>query len=281
MKIKKLKVHLSLFTNFVFILFILLFLLQAYMHDKNIVYIFVFFVLGLIGSNYFLLRKNLLGLDFKFINIHSTFAKESTVINIMVKNPDKYERFDINIYNSKFKIDAFIKKEVSVLYRFPNRGKHKIPTFEVHSKFPLYLFDNYYSLLTFDEEIIVFPQKKGKSLEVFLTKQKNIYGELDDFKGIREYIEGDLISLIHWKSLAKGKLMSKEFEYIGNREELIFDYDLVKGDIEVKLSQLTRWVVEAKKKELDFKVRIKKREFHSKKHSIREILTFMALYQDN
>ena len=102
MQIKKLRVKISFFANFLFSMFILLFLAQAYMHDKNIIYLFVFFLLGIIGSNYFLLRKNLLGLKFEYINTESPFANEVSKIHLRVENSDNFDRFDIRVNSISF-----------------------------------------------------------------------------------------------------------------------------------------------------------------------------------
>ena len=122
---------------------------------------------------------------------------------------------------------------------------------------------------------------RGQSLKIFLARNKNIYGERDDFKGVRQYVEGDLISLIDWNSLAKGKLMTTEFEFLSDKQDLIFDYENIKGDIETKLSQLTKWVLEAKARELEFEVKVGKKRFYSQKNSIKDILTFLAMYGGN
>ncbi len=281
MKIKKLKVEIPFKANFFFMLMILIFLAQAYMHDKNIVYLFVFFVLGIIGSNYFWLRKNLLGLDVEYINLQNPFAKEASFIHLRVKNQTKTDRIDIHIDDVNFNILAFEEREVEITHIFKSRGRHKIPISKLSSGFPLYIFDNYYSWLDFRKKVIIYPQKRGQSLKIFLAQSKNIYGERDDFKGVREYIEGDLISLIDWNSLAKGKLLTKEFEFLSDKQDLIFDYQNIKGDIETKLSQLTKWVLEAKARELEFKVKVGKKRFYSQKDSTKNILTFLAMYGEN
>ena len=69
---------------------------------------------------------------------------------------------------------------------------------------------------------------------------------LDEFAGLRAYQRGDSPRSIHWKSLPKLRTpMVKQFLETLD-EELWLDWnDLPDLDTEARLSQLTRWVIEA------------------------------------
>ncbi len=282
MIIKKLKVKIPFFANFLFTAFLVLFLLQAYMHDKNIVYIFVFFVLAIVMNNYFFLRKNLKGIEFRYVSIENSFAKGVSKIHFRVENPSSFDRYDIRVDEKfSFNIKANSSIDIFVEHKFDSRGRVSLPTIEISSIFPMYLFDHYYAKLEIDRDLIIYPAKIGKSIKDFFGANRTLFGERDDFKGIREYNESDNISLIHWKSVAKGQLMSKEFEYVSANDSYEFDIDKIYGSLEVKLSQLTLWVVEADKKGYEYRVKIQNTTLDSNQKSIKEILLFLALYGKN
>ena len=69
----------------------------------------------------------------------------------------------------------------------------------------------------------------------------------DDFYGLQEYQSGDSIKHIHWKAFAKGLgVFSKQYGGEQSSEEIWLDYDYAPGhNIEERLSQLCRWVIDA------------------------------------
>lgn len=280
MRVEKLKVSIPFKENFIFFIFVAVFLLQAYMHNNNIVYIFVFFILGIITNNYFLLKKNLKNLEFFYISSDNRYAKESANIHIRVQNRENFDKYDIKINNEiVISLPANSSKEIILKKIYNKRGKAKIPILHITSAFPLYIFDQYYCDLDLDKEIIIFPEKRGIGLESFFDSSMGIFGEREDFKGVRTYSQNDSFSRIHWKSLAKGSLMSKEYYRSHKKKSYIFDYNAINGDMEKRLSQLTLWAVEAKKKGYDFEIKLPGGlVFDSKKYSLNQILTALALY---
>src|SRR5262249_47476384 len=68
----------------------------------------------------------------------------------------------------------------------------------------------------------------------------------EDFRGFRDYVQGDSPRHIHWKALARGApLLVKEYA-AASQTPVVFDLDDVRArDTENRLSQLCRWIVEA------------------------------------
>ena len=69
----------------------------------------------------------------------------------------------------------------------------------------------------------------------------------DDFAGLRAYQPGDATRAIHWKSLARhDDVLVKRFEGLGETTvSLSWEAAAPAGGIEPRLSQLTRWVLDA------------------------------------
>jgi hypothetical protein len=73
--------------------------------------------------------------------------------------------------------------------------------------------------------------------------------------------------------------MSKEYYRSHKKKSYVFDYNVISGDMEKRLSQLTLWAVEAQNKGYDFEVKLPGGlVYDSKKHSLTSILTALALY---
>jgi len=85
----------------------------------------------------------------------------------------------------------------------------------------------------------------------------------DDFAGVRNYQAGDSPRQMAWRQIARldpdigGALVSKHFEG-GGGEELVLDFDALPAslDVEVRLSRMTRWVLEAESRALPYAFRL-------------------------
>ncbi|WP_306391186.1 DUF58 domain-containing protein [Telluria beijingensis] len=84
----------------------------------------------------------------------------------------------------------------------------------------------------------------------------------DDFAGVRNYQAGDSPRRLAWRQIARlggesGALLSKHFEG-GGGDELVLDFDALPGtlDLELRLSRLTRWVLDAEGRALPYAFRL-------------------------
>jgi len=231
--------------------------------------------------NNIFLKKNLKNIELDLLNLQNPFAKEESILHLIVINPTSDDKFDI-VVDKKLQINikANSKKSIYLKRVFEKRGMVEKITIELSSTFPLNMFDRYYAIAEFDGEFIIYPERKGIPLKEAFGDRKEIFGVQDDFKGTRKYQNGDKASMIYWKSLAKGKLETKEFEYVAPFDGYIFDFEKIEGDTESRLSQITLWVTEATEANLDFLVKLKKQTFNSKEMDSKEILRSLALWKD-
>ena len=85
----------------------------------------------------------------------------------------------------------------------------------------------------------------------------------DDFAGVRNYQAGDSPRQLAWRQIARldpsigGALVSKHFEG-GGGDELVLDFDALPAtlDLELRLSRMTRWVLEAEGRALPYAFRL-------------------------
>jgi len=135
------------------------------------------------------------------------------------------------------------------------RGWLPIPRVRLQTFFPLGLLRAWSSWLP-DIQALVYPhpEQHAPPLPFIGATQADGQGHAgsEDFSGVRAYQTGDAIKLLAWKHIARvdveagGQLFSKQFSG-GSANDLLLDYDSLPQimDTELKLSRLTRWVLEA------------------------------------
>ncbi len=88
-------------------------------------------------------------------------------------------------------------------------------------------------------------------------------GGNDDFAGVRNYQPGDSPRQLAWRQIARldpalgGQLVTKHFEG-GVSDELVLDFAAIPGnlDLELRLSRMTRWVLDAEQHALPYAFRL-------------------------
>ena len=114
----------------------------------------------------------------------------------------------------------------------PSRGIGEIKGIELSSSYPFDFFTRYWPI-KYDGRVIVFP----KPLSVCIDDAGYWAGcgetgtrhKLDaerDTVGVRPYLEGDTMRMIHWKSSAKsGRINSRLYDDSGDNEARVIDLD--------------------------------------------------------
>jgi len=249
------KCYLLIFAIFVFIM-------AGYFHSNNIAYLVGFFLMAFLFAFAILGCINIKRVDFEVIFPDRIFA--NTPFNLTLKFKNRV--YDILINESYFKIAEGNK---TIPFIIKKRGYFTLKTLKVISFFPI--CNKFIKEVEVNKKVLVYPEVKGESLKDFISK-KTVKGS-DEFDNLKPY-EGEGMNLIHWGSVAKGEIFSKKFSSLNDTKEFIFDYSKIEGDKEFKLSQLTKWVIEAEKLNLKYKV-ILDGEIRG---NVDEILKKLALY---
>jgi uncharacterized protein (DUF58 family) len=79
----------------------------------------------------------------------------------------------------------------------------------------------------------------------------------DDFSGVRAYVPGESLRHVDWKAFARGRPLSVKQFTGGAGFELWLDADQMgRMPLEVRLSQLALWIVNAEKAEIPYALRL-------------------------
>lgn len=265
------------------VLIIVALFMQAYMHNYNIVYIMMFFLVGIAGASSLYGVFNLYHIKILLLSHERFFASEPSFYTLSVINNSTSSAYDLSItsHNQTKNIkslNAHTSTSLQLNADFPQRGRSRLPDIKLSSLFPL-PHELKYKEIALNETLFVYAQPKGLSLFSIYNKNASLNGEMDEFDGLKEFQQGESISSIHWASLAKDeRLKSKTFLYEDEQKTLHFSFEVLQGDVESRLSQLTLWVLECEKHHLLFKLEINSQLLDSKEQSIDEILTTIAAY---
>ncbi|HEX8404196.1 MAG TPA: DUF58 domain-containing protein [Duganella sp.] len=146
------------------------------------------------------------------------------------------------------------------------RGWLAAPRIRLTTRFPLGLFKAW-SYWQPDLKVLVYPapETPGQPLPSSGAASEDGHGAvgLDNFAGIRGYQPGDPMRHLAWRQIARhdpafgGQLVTKHFEG-GAVAELALDFaDLpAHMDLELRLSRMTQWVLEAERRALPYRFRL-------------------------
>ncbi len=243
-----------------FVLLIILLLLIAFVYNNNLAYMLTFLLASIFFITILHSFKTLAGLIVSHGNSHPAFAGEAAGFDIHINNPSRQPRFSVQLHlhsTRTINLLAGEKKVVTLYMPTHKRGLLACKTITVSSTFPLGLFRTW-SPLRFNWQTLVYP--KPATVEHPFPESAGIQGEWgqgkkdgDDFLGLKPYQHGDSIRQIHWKSFAKGQgLFTKQ--YGGTAvADLWLNYDSTPGhNLEDRLSQLCRWIIDAEKTGLHY-----------------------------
>ena len=241
---------------------LLIMLVGAVNYNNSLGFMLTFLLAGLNVISILYTYRNLLHLKVSVRNITPVFAGEHVAVPVLLDNSAGAARFSLYLQfpnGSPTACDAPGNNWTQVLVALSSkrRGLHPLPRFRIHSIFPLGLF-RAWTYAHFDTTYLVYPRpakRGGLPLEqLYRPKQTGDKGRgSDDFAGLRNYHQGDSLRHIHWKAVAKDQgLHTKQFG--GDRsDELWLDWRALEHqDKEARLSQLTRWVIDAEQAGMNY-----------------------------
>lgn len=238
-----------------FVALIGLVVLIAFVYNNNLAYMLGFLLASIFFVAILHSFKSLSGLVVRPAHQPPVFAGDKAVFNFVLDNPGQQQRPAIEIRlreSSVISLQAGETRTVSLPVDSKMRGWLYCATLTLSSCYPLGFF-RAWSPLRFDSRVLVYPAPAKADLAFPETaagagRQGQSKRGGDEFQGLKSYQGGDPIRQIHWKAYAKGRgLHSKQYADAVS-EEFWLDYDAAPGaDIEGRLSQLCRWVIDAER----------------------------------
>jgi uncharacterized protein (DUF58 family) len=280
-----------------FLLCLVLFFITATHYSLSLGLSLTYFLSACVLVNAFLSFRNLAYLRLQAGQCESVFAGEVVQCPILIDNPSKLDRFALHIGWAKQKkisetFDLEAHNQVSINLHFPSqqRGLLSLPRIRIYTHFPMGLM-YVWSLWQPQVQALIYPSPESNppafpNAGGDESAQTKIALE-GDYHGVRQYQVGDPIKHLSWKHIARldlesgGNLISKEFAHQG-QNQLCFDFNQLSTqlDVELRLSRLCAWIVQAQREQRAYSLRIGTEFFAmaSTEEHQRECLRALALY---
>lgn len=220
--------------------------------------------------------RNLAHLRLKPVRAAPVFAGQEASFELQLVNTTARERYAVWIdvadgadaREARHAADVPALGSTTVRLALPTgtRGWLDAPRLTLSTRFPLGLF-RAWSYWRPDLRTLVYPFPEEGAPPLPHSAGSGLEGAgragEDDFAGVRPYRAGDPLRRLAWRQIARldpadgGQLATKHFEG-GARDELVFDLASLPPqlDLELRLSRLTRWVLDAEGRALPYAFRL-------------------------
>ena len=200
-------------------------------------------------------HRNLLRTSFVSASAPPMFAGARGVLHITLGNDVRFARHGIEVVALDDKpgsldIPANGQAQANVPLPVSKRGVLRINRLKVSTSYPYGLF-RAWAWVHMPIEVIVYPRPHGSvpmppdaGLKAG-TRAMALAGA-DEWRSLRPFRDGDSPRQVAWKAYARGApLMVKEYSALG-ADLRLFDFTQLRHlDVEARLEQLARWIVDA------------------------------------
>ncbi|MFC3107163.1 DUF58 domain-containing protein [Undibacterium arcticum] len=252
-------------------------------YSLNLGFALTFLIAACAVIDMYLTFRNLAHLHLAPGRVNPVFAGEEAQFELHVINRRNYERFALwlgfigegqNHPEQPLDIASHASRSVTLSAPSITRGRLQAPRVRLQTRFPLGLL-HAWSYWQPDATALVYPlpEQNAPALPVAGDAKDDDFWRAgragrDDFGGIRGYQDGDAMKHLAWRQIARipadlgGQLLTKYFEG-GAASELCLDFSALPPalDTELKLSRLTRWVLEAEARGLPYAFRLGANDF--------------------
>jgi uncharacterized protein (DUF58 family) len=211
--------------------------------------------------------RNLANLEIDARPAKPVFAGENAIFELRVTDKSNRARYSIsasfsNAEASVQDITALGESSFCLALASHKRGWLKAPRITFTTEFPLSLF-HVWAYAEIESQCLIYPNPSLRSQPIPSTDADSTSGQLtstqgdDDFAGHRNYQFGDSPKRVDWKASSREQgLLIKQFQGEAS-SNLWLDFSATTGNnLELRISQLTRWVVDAEKTNLKYGLRL-------------------------
>jgi uncharacterized protein (DUF58 family) len=214
--------------------------------------------------------RNLAGLRVLRDESRAVFAGDTARFGLRLDNRDQRQRFGLlarfgsgrrrereNYPVLHFGLDADSVMRMELPGVTSRRGWCVPGPVTIATRFPFGLF-RAWSRSDIGLRCLVYPRPAGaQALPACQPEESGEGGERgageDEFAGLRDYQQGDSARRVHWKAVAREQgFPVKVFSGAASGLTLLRWQDISHGDSEARLSQLCRWILDAKERNLRY-----------------------------
>lgn len=266
------------------------FFIFAANYSNNLLLFIALLLLAILINTPWITWLSIRKLNIQTVNTTPIYAKQKGKIKVQITN--KSAKFtpgvSVTIKNSAFStaqstplpLNQGELNNAAVIINSLSRGCYSINKVQLSCNYPLGLWQ-WHKTSTSKATLWVYPAPQGK---LALPKPKAKQGtylkrEQGDFSHVRTYQRGDSLNHIAWKQMARtGQVMTKEFDGGEGVRQTVLNYQQIKqGDIEFRLSQLCRWIVDSHQRQLKYALELPNKTINAAQGEAHKELCLQAL----
>lgn len=204
-------------------------------------------------------HRNLLGVTLNGIAAPGCFAGEIARLPLVLANSAKLTRHQIegSLPGGERQAADLPKQSVrnlEVLMRTVKRGIVRVERVRISTSYPFGLFRSW-AWIHLPIDVTVYPRPKGslpmpQDSGTRTGHRSRLATGTEEWLGLRDFRDGDSPRQVAWKAYARGApLLVKEYSSAG-ADQRLFDFAALGSlELEARLEQLARWVVDAETRE--------------------------------
>lgn len=253
-----------------FISSLLIMLIASMNYSINLGFALCFILSGMLASSLLATYRNLAGLSLEFLRSYEAYAEETILFHLTFRNPHDRPRPGIRVSTIEKCSDIISLKpesqsnaeiEVPAL----QRGWQSLGRITLSTDYPLGLWYSW-SYVHIPCKGLIYPAPElnpppiplGRLSDSGDNEKNRLHGE-EEFYGLKNFQQGEPLSHIAWKAVARGQGMySKEFTQERGRMKYHFSLEETRelSNIEDKLSRMTAWILKAHREGLDYSLEL-------------------------
>lgn len=237
-------------------------------YQNNLILALAFFMVSVLVVAIVQTFANLSRIEITYIGVKDAYAGEDAHVRFKVRNKSRlfsdaieFSWFGDDGSRACFCFRPHEEKEISVACFAPKRGVQRLPHLGVQSFFPLGIIRSW-TWLNFNQSVFVYPQPLNAPLGLASVVDEEGDGLHpvsggEDFSGLRQYVPGDALRYLSWKTFARGRgLFLKDFSQNLSQENWLDYASLPFPGVEERLSVLCFWVLHFYQKDDNFGLRL-------------------------
>ncbi|MDB5846771.1 MAG: hypothetical protein JWP29_523 [Rhodoferax sp.] len=259
---------------------LLVLLVSSINYQLNLGYLLTFLLAGCAAVSMHVAHATLRGIDLKLAAPDAQFAGANAVITVQLSSERKSPRRGIGValldpdakaatgtdHWTWTDVPALGSCTVHVAFAPTTRGLHRVPPLKAETRFPLGTF-RVWCYWRPAAQVMVYPKPEAHPPPLPQGEPRSGAGTTahatagGEFDGVRAYRRGDPLKLVVWKKFAKAdELVSRDSP---QAQQHALWLDLAQagavsgaGGLELRLSRLCAWVLQAEQLGLDFGLRL-------------------------
>ncbi|OZB75817.1 MAG: hypothetical protein B7X37_00935 [Halothiobacillus sp. 14-55-98] len=241
--------------GFGFIALSIAMLLAAINYGNNLVFFISFLLLALMGNSAWQTRRHLKSCQIQLLNPPARFDGEIGMLPVQIEssinNPSilaragEAEPLTLNLSAGRTEL-------VELALRPMPRGRYATPDIILSTRYPIGLWTAETRWVSLAHWQWIYPKPVGEApLPTNLLPAHaedpdvSLQSGDDQFDHLRAYVPGDALSRIAFKHYARsGQMVTQHWQSSeAIHDEIILDYSQLTGNTEMRLQQLTRWIL--------------------------------------